>query len=71
MKKRDIKVVKRDAKPVLPKAVVAVPKKKTEADEQREMVDSVKGWITEHVEGKERSIRSEAGRQNWKKNKAG
>jgi hypothetical protein len=53
MKKRDIKVVKRDSKPALqnvPEPIVE--KKKSAADEEREMVDSIKGWITEHAESK-------------------
>ena len=53
MKKRDIKVVKRGESAVVPEVPeLPVPKQKSPADQEREMVDSVKGWITEHAESK-------------------
>ena len=51
MKKREVKIVKRDAKPKAPRVATADEVKlqqvKDEADGERNMVDTVKTWITE------------------------
>jgi hypothetical protein len=69
MKKRDIKVVKPGAQkePLkLTDEETLVNKKRSAADDERDMIDSVKGWITERVENsKAEGIRSETDRQAW------
>lgn len=70
MKKRDIKVVKRGEKALEPEPPKAAdPKKKTPADEEREMADSVKSWITEIAERKQPPKPPPPNRKNWKKSR--
>jgi hypothetical protein len=69
MMKRDIKVVKRGTKsaPTLKTAEETLTlQQKSAADEERDMVDSVKGWISEHAENsKAKGKKSESDRQVW------
>ncbi len=75
MKKRAIKIVKHNAAaqpPAEPTAEDKINRGKQEAaDGERDMVDSVKGWITERAENsRAEGMRSVSERVAWKSDKA-